>query len=109
MQYDIILKKSSLKKKEYAAFFRILKKRIPSDLDLKVKEFHETAFKQIDCLLCANCCKSISPALYNKDIERISKILRMKPSDVAGAYLQQDEDNEEGPLSGDDADEEGLQ
>ena len=94
LQYDPILKRASLKKKEYHAFINFLKKKKPSDLDLKVKEFHDAAFAQIDCLLCANCCSSISPALYNKDIDRLAKALRMKPSMVVEAYLRQDEEQD---------------
>jgi uncharacterized protein len=92
--YDPILNKASLKNKENAAFFRYLKKKKPADLDIKVKEFHEAAFNQIDCLLCANCCSSISPALYDKDIDRIAKELRIKPSAVVEKYLRQDEDKD---------------
>ena len=94
MQYDIILKKASLKKKDYTAFISNLKKKKPSDLDVKVREFHAAAFNQIDCLLCANCCISISPALYDKDIDRMAKALRMKPSKVVEAYLLVDEEKD---------------
>jgi Fe-S-cluster containining protein len=94
MQYDLILKKSALKKKEYAAFIGWLKRKKPADLDIKVCEFHDSAIKQIDCLLCANCCSSISPALYDKDINRMAKALRMKPSKVVETWLRQDEEKD---------------
>ena len=94
LQYNSILEKAALKKKEYTALINFLKKKKPSDLDLKVREFHEVAFRQIDCLLCANCCSSISPALYDKDIDRLAKALRMKPSMVVKAYLYQDDDKD---------------
>ena len=94
MQYNSILRKASLKKKEYAAFMNYLKKKKPSDLDIKVSESHDAAFTQIDCLLCANCCSSISPALYDKDISRIAKTLKIKPSMVVETYLRQDEEKD---------------
>jgi Fe-S-cluster containining protein len=94
LQYDPILEKASLKKKEYTSLISFLKKKKPSDLDVKVREFHDAAFEKIDCLLCANCCSSISPALYDKDIDRLAKFLKTKPSKVVEAYLQQDEDKD---------------
>lgn len=94
MQYDSILQKASLKTKEYTALIKLLKKKKPSDLDLKVREYHDAAFEKIDCLLCANCCSSISPALYDKDIDRLSKALKIKPSMVVETYLQQDEEKD---------------
>ena len=94
MQYNSILEKASLKKKEYTALINYLKKKKPSDLDIKVREFHDAAFGKIDCLLCANCCSSISPALYDKDIERIAKALKTKPSGVVETYLHQDEEKD---------------
>jgi Fe-S-cluster containining protein len=94
MQYDPILKTASRKKKEYSVFIGWLKKKRPADLDIRVKEFHDAAFDQIDCLKCANCCSSISPAMYDKDIDKIAKALKIKPSRVVEAYLFQDVEND---------------
>lgn len=94
MQYDPILKKAALKKKEYTAVISYLKRKKPANLDRKINEFHEIAFSRIDCLLCANCCSSISPALYDKDIDRMAKVLRIKPSMVVESYLRQDEEKD---------------
>jgi uncharacterized protein len=63
-------------------------------LDMEAQKAHDGAFTKIDCLHCANCCKSISPTLYDKDIERIAKALRIKPSVFIDQYLFIDEDND---------------
>lgn len=63
-------------------------------MDTIVHQLHDKISDQIDCLSCANCCKSLGPAIYDKDIERIGKALRMKPSDVVSAYLRMDEDGD---------------
>ncbi|MDR1739558.1 MAG: YkgJ family cysteine cluster protein [Bacteroidales bacterium] len=47
-----------------------------------------------DCLKCANCCRSLGPLITNKDIEKIAKTLRIKPSEVINKYLKIDEDND---------------
>ena len=48
----------------------------------------------INCLDCANCCKSISPIIQEKDIDRIARYLRLKPADFIGQYLHLDEDGD---------------
>src|SRR5437763_649947 len=63
-------------------------------LDKEAQQAHEEVFRKIDCLACANCCKTISPTLYDKDIERLAKVFRMKPSAFIEKYLQIDEEND---------------
>ena len=63
-------------------------------LDERVHELHEEAFSQFSCLDCANCCKSISPIIYEKDIDRIARYLRMKPSAFTEQYLKMDDDGD---------------
>lgn len=82
------------KHKENKKFFTKLKKRPPKGLDLLMQELHEEEFSRTDCLVCANCCKTTSPLFTNKDIDRISKYLRLKPSQFIEQYLKIDEDND---------------
>lgn len=86
-------KLSSDKLKENKKYFQKLKKRTPKRLDLLVQEIHEKEFERTDCLTCANCCKTTSPMLTYKDIERISKHLKMKVVDFKNQYLKIDEDD----------------
>lgn len=74
--------------------FRKLKRTKPKDLDKHVHQFHEEAFEHIDCLQCANCCKTTSPIFYQKDIERVAAALNMKPGDFIRKYLHMDEDGD---------------
>ncbi|SDC40245.1 YkgJ family cysteine cluster protein [Williamwhitmania taraxaci] len=75
-------------------FFQRLKKRKPTKLDGIVQELHEEAFDRIDCLDCANCCKSISPSITDRDIDRMAKELRIRPSEVISRYLYLDSDGD---------------
>ena len=79
---------------ETRAFFAKLKRKKPKNLDDIVHQLHHEVFEEIDCLDCANCCKSISPTLYEKDIERLAKHLKMKPSQLVDEYLKIDEDKD---------------
>lgn len=81
-------------KKRQRKFLDKLKKRPPGDLDRTVLALDEEVFEQVDCLECANCCKTISPTFTQKDIERLAGRLRVKPGAFVGKYLYIDEDGD---------------
>lgn len=85
----------SLAKKDVSAnkyFFAGLNKKQIRQLDVEVQEIHNEVFDEIDCLACANCCKTLGPHITNRDIERMSKALRMTSVEVIAQYLRIDED-----------------
>lgn len=82
------------KHSENKKFFAKLKKRPPKNLDYTMQELHEAEFERMDCLTCANCCKTTGPLFTNADINRISKYFRMKPSQFIDEYLRVDEEND---------------
>ena len=87
-------KKSEAAKQANEKLFAKLKRVKPKDLDDKTHAFHEEAFEHIDCLQCANCCKTTSPIFYEKDIDRIAQRLRMRPGAFIEKYLHIDEDGD---------------
>ncbi len=80
--------------KENKVLVKKLKRAKPKNLDAVVHEFHDEEFEKIDCLDCANCCKTTSPAIYERDIDRLAKHLKIKPSKLIEQYLHKDEDND---------------
>lgn len=82
------------KHKTHKDFFKRLKKRPPRHLDKTMQNLHDETFDEVDCLTCANCCKTTGPLFTNKDIERIAKHFRMKSSVFIDTYLRIDEDND---------------
>jgi|SRR6185437_627389 len=74
--------------------FSRLKQSKPKFLDDVMQEIHEEVFEETDCLQCANCCKTTSPIFYQKDIERLARHFRIKPSEFIDNYLHIDEDND---------------
>ena len=80
-------------KPEFLLFYKKNKKRLDK-MDFVIHKLHDKFSAQIDCLSCANCCRSLGPAIYDKDIDRIAKALRIKPSDVVSQYLRIDEDGD---------------
>ena len=94
MDLDFYKNLALQKQKEHKKFLENLKKKPPRDLDYTVLEVHEEVFEETDCLQCANCCKTTGPLYTEKDIERIAKHLKMKPSDFEAKFLRTDEDND---------------
>lgn len=84
-------KKSEEHQKLFKQFLQKADKRKVLPL---LPDLHEEAFKKIDCLTCANCCKNYSPRFKPPDIKRISKYLRMKEMDFIQKYLVVDNDGD---------------
>ncbi len=87
-------KQAEILSKENKKFFERLKLKKPKQLDELFHNAHEEVFEEMDCLACANCCKTTSPIFYQKDIERASRAVRMKPGDFIGKFLKVDEDGD---------------
>ncbi len=62
----------------------------PRELDRMVHSLHEQAFGFYDCLTCANCCRSISPAIRFNDVDQMAKKLKIRPSELVSRHLQMD-------------------
>ncbi|MFK7923543.1 MAG: YkgJ family cysteine cluster protein [Bacteroidia bacterium] len=82
------------KRADTKAFFRWIKRKKPKNLDEAVGELHHEVFADFDCLTCGNCCKTTSPVFTDKDIDRIAKHERMKPSQFVDQYLHLDEEGD---------------
>lgn len=85
---------SKNKEKENRKFLSLLKKKDSRRVDDAFHSVHDAVFEEVDCLQCANCCKTTSPIFYQNDIERLAKSLRMKPGDFVGKYLRIDDDRD---------------
>ncbi|MDR6515047.1 YkgJ family cysteine cluster protein [Chryseobacterium camelliae] len=94
MDLELYKKQALQKQGEHRKFLEGLKKKPPKNLDYIVQDAHEEVFEAIDCLGCANCCKTTGPLYTEKDIERIARHLRMKPADFEAKFLRTDEDND---------------
>jgi len=71
-----------------------LKRMNKRQLDELFHREHERVFQEIDCLDCANCCKTTSPIFKDSDVRRIAKALKVKESAFIDDYLKEDEDGD---------------
>ena len=90
-QLTILAQQKQIENKK---FFERLRKSKPKNLDQAVHELHDEAFDHIDCLTCANCCKTTGPLFKQKDIEKLAAHFRIKPSQFIDKHLHIDEDND---------------
>jgi Fe-S-cluster containining protein len=86
--------KAAAERQSHRALFKKLKKKPPKDLDYTMQELHQETFAEINCLDCANCCKTTSPLFTDRDVTRISKFLKLKPRQFMDEYLRTDEDGD---------------
>jgi uncharacterized protein len=92
--YQKLLSRALKNARENKKFLLALKRKPPRKLDDVFHQLHEEVFERIDCLQCANCCKTTSPIFYDKDIDRLARRLRMKSVQFIETYLKVDEDGD---------------
>lgn len=93
-EYRRLLDEAVSKKKHIKQFFNSLKKEPPQRITRLFHELHEEVFSETDCLECANCCSTISPLITDKDVQKMAKELRTKPSDFTAVYLMVDDEHD---------------
>lgn len=92
--YKILLNEALHGTKETNRLFRWIRKSQPSDLDYVTNQLHDLAFENINCLECANCCTTTGPLFLNKDIDRLARHFKMRPSEFTEKYLTTDDDSD---------------
>ena len=81
-------------RREHAALVKRLSATDSRKLDQRVHALHEAVFDTINCLDCANCCRTLGPRITDADVRRIAASLRIKPSAFAEQYLVVDEEGD---------------
>lgn len=80
------------KKKKLAAFLQKLDDIVPEGMPKLVAETDATVWRDINCMECANCCKTMTPTFRKADITRISAHLNMQPKEFVERWLLKEED-----------------
>lgn len=66
----------------------------PQKIDELIVEHGVMASKRIDCLSCANCCKTYSPIIETNEISTISKGLQVDSETLFRDYIEMDEEGD---------------
>ena len=61
-------------------------------IDTSAAELDKTVFDKVDCLQCANCCKTTPAIVSRPDAKRIAKHLGLPPKTFIKKYLLEDYD-----------------
>jgi Fe-S-cluster containining protein len=77
-------------KKRLKSFLTKLEKKTPRGLDKLAASLETEVWKEVDCLSCANCCKTMSPTFSKTDIKRISKHFNQTPEAFTKQWLRKD-------------------
>ena len=91
---SILNQVAASKRGKFKQKLKQLKKRPSREIDQQIHRLHNEAFSKIDCLDCANCCKTTGPLFIPSDITRISKQLGIKEKEFKSQYLRTDEDGD---------------
>lgn len=77
--------------KENLAFLNKLKSETnKNDLITKLKVAHDDVFEKIDCVKCANCCKTAPPILNSEDISRLAKYMNISKKSFIKHHVFED-------------------
>jgi uncharacterized protein len=64
------------------------------EIDTIFKEKSDSVASRIDCLTCANCCKTISPIIEPEEISVIQNHLKIDGNVLFEKYIEMDEDGD---------------
>jgi Fe-S-cluster containining protein len=94
VDYQSDLERGLAQRKQNKKALQQMKRTSAKELDQQFREAHEEVFEAVDCLKCANCCKTTSPIFRDVDIERLSKRLRMTHTQFTEKYLNLDHEDD---------------
>ena len=77
-------------KKSLKSFLSKILKNQPRGLYKLAATLEKEVWKEVDCLSCANCCKTMSPTFTKTDIKRISKHFDQTPEAFTKQWLRKD-------------------
>lgn len=73
---------------------QVLGQKSDDEIDEVINTANDVAFQKINCLECANCCKTKGPMFTKKDIKRIARHLKLEPQDFSDQYLTFNENDD---------------
>ena len=77
-------------KSAFKRYLGKIEKNPPRNLDKIAEQIDAEVWKEIDCLSCANCCKSMTPTFTKTDVKRISAHLGFTPAAFTEKWLTYD-------------------
>jgi Fe-S-cluster containining protein len=92
MDLQEVLKSAAKDKKKLTKFLQKFDTIVPPDLNEIVAEEDAKVWQEVDCTVCAHCCKTMTPIFTEEDIARIAAHFDITPQAFFDQYLEIEED-----------------
>ena len=80
-------KKARIKRRSLRRFLTRLESDPPPGINKLTATLEQGVWKEVDCLSCANCCKTMTPTFNPADIKRISAHFGQTPAEFKEKWL----------------------
>lgn len=77
-------------KRKFRTFLTKIEKHPPKGLDTITIKLEKEIWGEVDCLSCANCCKTMTPTFNPSDIKRISAHFGQTPDEFKKKWLRKE-------------------
>lgn len=71
-------------------FKKHLRQFSSAKIDLMIGELQDAITPQIDCMQCANCCKSLEPGLEQDEVEKLAQLKQMEIENFKQTFVAYD-------------------
>jgi Fe-S-cluster containining protein len=85
-------KRAIAKKKVLIPFIKNIHRRKIPHLKKQIAEVDQEVWKEVDCISCANCCKTMTPTFTAADVKRIAGHLKITVPEFKDKYLVKDDE-----------------
>lgn len=83
-------RKVGQERRKMRLFLSRIEKNPPRRLDVIAAAVDKEVWQEVDCLTCANCCKSMTPTFTDKDLKRIAPHFNQTPDQFKEKWLYKD-------------------
>ncbi len=77
-------------KSAFKKYLGKIEKKAPTSLNKLVVMLDKAVWNEIDCLSCANCCKTMTPTFTTADMKRIAAYLNISVAEIKDYWLHFD-------------------
>lgn len=82
--------KSALNRRKMKIFLTKVENNPPRGLDKLAEKIEPEVWKEVDCLTCSNCCRSMTPTFTDADVKRIAAHFSQTPDGFRKKWLYKD-------------------
>ena len=93
MNVPALIRRAHQRKKKLGLFLKKLARQKPTNIQKLIKKADTAAWSEVDCLDCANCCKTMTPTFKKAEIKAIAERVKMTEKKYFDKYLKVDDDN----------------